>query len=55
MITAREMYAQIGFQQDIELPQRLGIRYWRYFMQLDVAVESAISCILLWFEFENTH
>jgi ribosomal protein S18 acetylase RimI-like enzyme len=39
MVTAREMYAQLGFQQDIELPQRLGIRYWRYVMQLDGAVD----------------
>jgi len=39
MVGAREMYAQIGFQEDIELRQMLGIRYWRYVMQLDVVAD----------------
>jgi ribosomal protein S18 acetylase RimI-like enzyme len=34
MITARKMYHKLGFQQDIELPQSLGIRYWRYVLRL---------------------
>ena len=34
MISARRMYERLGFQQDIELPQSLGIRYWRYSLNL---------------------
>jgi ribosomal protein S18 acetylase RimI-like enzyme len=34
MMNARCMYEQLGFQQDIELPRRLGIRYWRYVLKL---------------------
>jgi hypothetical protein len=34
MINARRMYERLGFQQDIELPRRLGIRYWRYVLKL---------------------
>jgi ribosomal protein S18 acetylase RimI-like enzyme len=34
MINARRMYERPGFQQDIELPRRLGIRYWRYVLKL---------------------
>lgn len=34
MLTARRMYEKLGFQQDIELPRSLGIRYWRYALKL---------------------
>lgn len=34
MVTARKMYQKLGFQQDIELPRSLGIRYWRYVLRL---------------------
>jgi ribosomal protein S18 acetylase RimI-like enzyme len=34
MVAARGMYAKLGFELDIELPQRLGLRYWRYVMRL---------------------
>ena len=34
MLAARAMYAKLGFELDIELPQRLGLRYWRYVMRL---------------------
>jgi ribosomal protein S18 acetylase RimI-like enzyme len=34
MVAARKMYEQLGFQQDIELPPRLGIKYWRYILKL---------------------
>jgi ribosomal protein S18 acetylase RimI-like enzyme len=34
MISARRMYERLGFQQDIELPNSLGIRYWRYTLNL---------------------
>jgi ribosomal protein S18 acetylase RimI-like enzyme len=34
MATARRMYEQLGFKQDIELPRNLGIRYWRYMLPL---------------------
>jgi ribosomal protein S18 acetylase RimI-like enzyme len=34
MMNARRMYERLGFQQDIELPRRLGIRYWRYVLKL---------------------
>jgi ribosomal protein S18 acetylase RimI-like enzyme len=34
MLAARGMYAKLGFDLDIELPPRLGLRYWRYVMRL---------------------
>jgi ribosomal protein S18 acetylase RimI-like enzyme len=34
MLAARGMYAKLGFKLDIELPPRLGLRYWRYVMEL---------------------
>lgn len=34
MVAARGMYGKLGFELDIELPQRLGLRYWRYVMRL---------------------
>ncbi|NJM27443.1 MAG: GNAT family N-acetyltransferase [Pseudanabaena sp. RU_4_16] len=34
MIDARRIYERLGFQQDIELPHRLGIKYWRYVLKL---------------------
>jgi ribosomal protein S18 acetylase RimI-like enzyme len=34
MLAARGMYAKLGFELDIELPPRLGLRYWRYVMEL---------------------
>lgn len=34
MMNARRMYERLGFQQDIELPCRLGIRYWHYVLKL---------------------
>jgi ribosomal protein S18 acetylase RimI-like enzyme len=34
MLAARGMYARLGFELDIELPPRLGLRYWRYMMRL---------------------
>lgn len=34
MISARKLYDKLGFQQDIELPRSLGIRYWRYVLRL---------------------
>ena len=34
MVTARKLYSKLGFQQDIELPRSLGIRYWRYVLRL---------------------
>jgi ribosomal protein S18 acetylase RimI-like enzyme len=34
MVKARRMYEKLGFQQDIELPHRLGIQYWRYVLRL---------------------
>jgi ribosomal protein S18 acetylase RimI-like enzyme len=30
MVTARAMYEKLGFDRERELPQSLGIRYWRY-------------------------
>jgi ribosomal protein S18 acetylase RimI-like enzyme len=34
MYSARQMYEHLGFEQDIELPRSLGIRYWRYILRL---------------------
>jgi ribosomal protein S18 acetylase RimI-like enzyme len=34
MLAARSMYAKLGFELDTELPPRLGLRYWRYVMEL---------------------
>jgi ribosomal protein S18 acetylase RimI-like enzyme len=34
MVAAQRMYEKLGFKQDIELPQSLGLRYWRYLMNL---------------------
>jgi ribosomal protein S18 acetylase RimI-like enzyme len=34
MVAARKMYKRLGFQQEIELPSRLGITYWRYVLKL---------------------
>jgi ribosomal protein S18 acetylase RimI-like enzyme len=34
MTKARRMYEKLGFRQDIELPRRLGVRYWRYILDL---------------------
>lgn len=40
MHSARRIYAQLGFELDIELPRSLGIRYWRYCLQLNSANEN---------------
>ena len=34
MVVARRMYERLGFKQEIELPSRLGIKYWRYLLEL---------------------
>jgi ribosomal protein S18 acetylase RimI-like enzyme len=34
MIAARKMYERLGFKQDIELPNNLGLQYWRYVLKL---------------------
>ena len=34
MVAARRMYERLGFQQEIELPRLLGIKYWRYVLKL---------------------
>ena len=34
MVAARRMYERLGFQLDIELPSRFGLRYWRYVLPL---------------------
>lgn len=34
MTVARKMYPKMGFQQDKELPSILGLRYWRYVLNL---------------------
>jgi ribosomal protein S18 acetylase RimI-like enzyme len=34
MLSARRMYERFGFRQDVELPRSLGIRYWRYSLNL---------------------
>ncbi len=34
MVVARRMYERLGFKQEIELPSRLGIKYWRYVLEL---------------------
>ncbi|MEY2834149.1 MAG: hypothetical protein RLZZ574_3409 [Cyanobacteriota bacterium] len=35
MVSAKRMYEKLGFQQDIELPRNLGLRYWRYVLKLE--------------------
>lgn len=35
MTIARTMYTKMGFQQNEELPSRLGLRYWRYSLKLN--------------------
>jgi ribosomal protein S18 acetylase RimI-like enzyme len=35
MAAARHLYQAFGFRQDIELPRRHGLRYWRYRLSLD--------------------
>lgn len=34
MIQAQKLYERLGFKRDIELPRHLGIRYWRYVLEL---------------------
>ena len=34
MTVARKMYPKMGFKQDKELPSILGLRYWRYVLNL---------------------
>lgn len=34
MTAAQQLYESFGFRRDIELPTRLGLRYWRYRLQL---------------------
>lgn len=34
MIAARQLYESLGFRCESELPSRLGLRYWRYKLQL---------------------
>jgi len=34
MVAARRMYERLGFKQEIELPDHLGIKYWRYVLKL---------------------
>ncbi|NJR61357.1 MAG: GNAT family N-acetyltransferase [Cyanobacteria bacterium CRU_2_1] len=34
MVAARRMYERLGFKQEIELPNHLGIQYWRYVLKL---------------------
>ncbi len=36
MVAARRMYERLGFQVEIELPSRFGLRYWRYVLRLSV-------------------
>ena len=34
MISAQQLYASLGFRRERELPPRLGLRYWRYKLDL---------------------
>ena len=34
MTGAMKMYEKLGFERDIELPRSLGLRYWRYLLDL---------------------
>lgn len=34
MIHAQRLYERLGFKRDIELPRHLGMRYWRYVLEL---------------------
>lgn len=34
MLPAQQLYESLGFHRDTELPMRLGLRYWRYKLQL---------------------
>lgn len=34
MIGARRMYEKLGFKQELDLPRRFGIQYWRYVLKL---------------------
>lgn len=40
MTAAQQLYESLGFRRESELPSRLGLRYWRYKLQL---VEPMIS------------
>ena len=34
MLPAQQLYESLGFHRETELPMRLGLRYWRYKLQL---------------------
>ena len=34
MLPAQQLYESLGFHRESELPRRLGLRYWRYKLQL---------------------
>lgn len=34
MLPAQQLYESLGFHRETELPMRLGLRYWRYRLQL---------------------
>jgi len=34
MTAAQQLYESMGFRRENELPSRLGLRYWRYKLQL---------------------
>jgi ribosomal protein S18 acetylase RimI-like enzyme len=40
MTGARQLYESFGFYKDCELPQRLGLRYWRYRLDLTAILPS---------------
>jgi ribosomal protein S18 acetylase RimI-like enzyme len=43
MIAACQLYESYGFCKDCELPQRLGLRYWRYRFDLTAIAVAAIE------------
>lgn len=34
MLPAQQLYESLGFHRESEIPMRLGLRYWRYKLQL---------------------
>jgi hypothetical protein len=41
MTGAQQLYESLGFRRERELPPRLGLRYWRYKLDLSALHQSA--------------